>query len=359
MPNPSIAFIWTEINGYATACIKSLIDDASSPVRLWAGSVGTTHCHNAHNASDLHEDWCTLIPSDSKSAVNRLVAEVSQFRPDVLFLGGWNQPWCKSIIRASDLARTKIVLMVDNPWRGDLRQRAAPIALRAYVQRCSAVLVPGERAWQFARYIGFPEGRIFKGLYGVDSDLLRRACESRSRINWPKEFVFVGQLIERKGVDELCQGYQHYHANSSAPWPLTLAGDGPLREKAEGIEGIRVKGFLQPNQLSEELTRSGCFILSSRYDAWPLAIVEACISGLPIICTTACGSAVENVRDWYNGRIIQPSSAKAISRALTWAESNYNSLPTFGERSQELAGAFTSEQWSMRVQEIAKFVVSH
>lgn len=358
MRNPSIAFIWTEVNGYATACVKSLLGIANNHVKLWAGRIGTTASFNKHNAQGLAEDWYKLIPSVDKTSIARLIEEIKEFRPDVLFLGGWNEPWCKPIIRASELSRTKIVLMVDNPWRGDFRQRAAPIALRTFVRRCSAILVPGERAWQFARYIGFPEGRIFKGLYGVNSQLLRKAFESRCKQNWPKEFVFVGQLIERKGVDVLCQGYQHYHANSSAPWPLTLAGDGPLRHKVKDIKGIRLKGFLQPSDLSVQLASSGCFILPSRYDAWPLAIVEACISGLPIICTTACGSAVENVRDWYNGRIIQPSCAGAISSALTWAESNYNLLSTFGERSQELAGAYTSEEWSIRVQEIAKLVVS-
>jgi glycosyltransferase involved in cell wall biosynthesis len=357
MPPTSIAFVWTEINGYAYSCFRHLRESSTFSARLWAGKRGTTESFNFIDDPSQTDDHIRIVPNTEHSTVHDLIEEIRELHPEVIFLGGWHQPWCKAIIQCRKLAGAKIVLMFDNPWRGDMRQRLAPIALRAFVNRCSAAFVPGERSRTFARYIGFPEGRIFSGLYSVDSMLLNHAAKVRATDPWPKRFVFVGQLIERKGVDVLCEGYERYRKTSRHAWTLSLAGDGPLQRMAEKTPGIEVLGFLQPDSLANLLANSGCFLLPSRYDAWGLAIIEACISGLPIISTARCGATVETVRDWYNGRIIESGNPYAISSALSWAEAQYNLLPTFGARSSQLAAPYTADEWTKRVEQIVELVL--
>ena len=56
------------------------------------------------------------------------------------------------------------------------------------------------------------------------------------------------------------------------------------------------RGFVQPADQAAIWAEHGAFALASRYDPWPLVIVEACAAGLPVIHSEACGSAVELVR---------------------------------------------------------------
>ena len=65
------------------------------------------------------------------------------------------------------------VMAMDNPlrtdWRGRARQTLGRIKLRRYLARISRVIVPGERSWQYARFLGFAESRIRRGNYGADA----------------------------------------------------------------------------------------------------------------------------------------------------------------------------------------------
>jgi glycosyltransferase involved in cell wall biosynthesis len=55
---------------------------------------------------------------------------------------------------------------------------------------------------------------------------------------------------------------------------------------------------------------AGAFLCQADLILGPLALVEAAAAGLPIICTDACGSAVEVIRPGYNGLIILNTTLK-------------------------------------------------
>ena len=78
--------------------------------------------------------------------------------------------------------------------------------------------------------------------------------------------------------------------------------------------GVTNMGFVQPSKQPEIFASHGVFILPSRYDPWPLVIVEACASGLPVVHTEACGSAVELVRPYFNGVSVTTDDAASLAR---------------------------------------------
>ena len=82
------------------------------------------------------------------------------------------------------------------------------------------------------------------------------------------------------------------------------------------------------------MARSGVFVLASRYDPWPLVIVESSAAGLPVLCTEACGSAVELVRAHYNGWLVATGDIADFARGLLLAHESYNDLPLMGRRAQ-------------------------
>jgi glycosyltransferase involved in cell wall biosynthesis len=93
---------------------------------------------------------------------------------------------------------------------------------------------------------------------------------------------------------------------------------------------------------------AGAFVLPSRFDPWPLALVEAAASGLPIVCSDACGSAVEVVRNGYNGLRVPDEDPGALARAFVQIQRRYDALPKWGRRAQRFAAPHSAERWAGR-----------
>ena len=63
-------------------------------------------------------------------------------------------------------------------------------------------------------------------------------------------FLFVGRLVDSKGVEVLLDAYQRAGLDP-AVWPLTIVGDGPMRPELEArccgrrlARGVRFLGFV-------------------------------------------------------------------------------------------------------------------
>ena len=217
-------------------------------------------------------------------------------------------------------------------------------------------MVPGERGFQYARRLGFAERQIFTGLYGVDAAALGAVADRRDAAvaktgEWPRRFLSAGRLAPEKDPHTLLAAYESYRNHVDDPWPLTVCGAGPLERLLKGRPGVDFRGFVQPAELHALMTESGAFVLPSRFDPWPLAIAEACAAGLPVVCTAACGSAVELVHDRHSGFVTPTGDAGALSNALTEMHGLSQTLvclPHWSRRARELASAYAADRWADR-----------
>jgi glycosyltransferase involved in cell wall biosynthesis len=112
--------------------------------------------------------------------------------------------------------------------------------------------------------------------------------------------------------------------------------------------GIEDLGFRQPAELLDIMRGAGVFVLPSRFDPWPLVVVEASAAGLPVIATEACGSSVEMVRPYFNGLTVASGETDALARAMLWAHEQHAQLSAMGERGRHFAAAYSAQMWAMR-----------
>jgi glycosyltransferase involved in cell wall biosynthesis len=146
----------------------------------------------------------------------------------------------------------------------------------------------------------------------------------------------------------LAAAYARYRALVDDPWGLTCCGDGPDGALLKGREGITDIGFKPPAELPEVLRQHGVFVITSHFEPWGVVIAEAAASGLPLLCTTACGAAVDLLRPYYNGLTAAPRDVEGLARAMEWFHHHEDQLPMMGARSHAIAEAFSAESWAVR-----------
>ncbi|WP_232321318.1 MULTISPECIES: glycosyltransferase family 4 protein [Cyanophyceae] len=289
-----------------------------------------------------------LLDLEERQQTSLIQQIVSEQKPDVIFIGGWFHPPYRQLAFTPDLKSSQFIMGMDTPWWGTWKQRCAPWVLRPYLNRFSHVVVTGERSWQYARRLGIAPDHISTGLYGIDYQTLSPLLNVRCQSSWPRSFLFVGRYSEEKGLQELVAAYQQYRQQVTNPWQLVCCGKGELEHLLTNQAGIINRGFVQPDAMTKMWSQAGAFVLPSRFDPWPLALVEAAAAGLPIVCTDVCGSAVEVVRSWYNGLVVTQENVEALVTALLSIHKAYDKLSAWGRRSQQLAAPYAADVWATR-----------
>lgn len=139
----------------------------------------------------------------------------------------------------------------------------------------------------------------------------------RSALNLGAEpvIVMVGRLAQQKAPLTLV------HASRSlVRGRVLIAGDGPLRSRVEqavrrhGLsDRVRLLGFRA--DIPGLLRASDIFVLPSRWEGLPLAVIEAMMAGLPVVATRV-GGVGEVVEDGGTGLLVPPGDPEALAAAL-------------------------------------------
>jgi glycosyltransferase involved in cell wall biosynthesis len=128
-------------------------------------------------------------------------------------------------------------------------------------------------------------------------------------------FLFVGRLIESKGLDILLEAFRLVDEGE-----LWIAGDGPLRKSvakaAAGDRRIRLLGYVDGRTLADVYARADALIVPSLYEPWGLVVHEGLAHGLPVIATDQVGAADDLIETGVNGYVVPAGSPEATAAAM-------------------------------------------
>ena len=129
----------------------------------------------------------------------------------------------------------------------------------------------------------------------------------------------VGRLSHEKGMDVLIEAFALVKAQLPQA-ELLLVGDGAERPRLEGMvvergltDSVRFLGIR--DDVPSLMTSFDIFVLPSRSEGLPLAILEAMAAGLPIVATNV-GGVSEAVQDGKMGFLLPPEEPKALADAI-------------------------------------------
>jgi glycosyltransferase involved in cell wall biosynthesis len=271
--------------------------------------------------------------------------------PDLFFQAGWYINSFMFLGKQVKDNQGKVILLSDNCWKNSLRQWIGSVYYR--LKRNSnfdGAWVPGKSGLKFMLILGLKRNVIFTGLYGIDPIDFPQGLSLETR---PKTFLFVGQLIERKGISQLIRVFCHFKRDHP-DWNLIVIGDGPMRSTLDKVDGIILKSFAQPQEISNTMRNSRFLILPSLEDHWPLVVNEASLSGCGLILSNKIGNISEFIGS-INGIVFDVKQDKELLTCMKTmaSQSNYN-LNQIWQESRFLGSRFTPKNWANQLESIIK-----
>lgn len=234
-------------------------------------------------------------------------------------------------------------------WQRTL-YRAVPLFYRA---ADAIVAVSGGVARDLASFGRLPEKNIHvihNPVFDVDVETLARAPVSHPWFEQkgPPIILAVGRLHRQKGFDILLEAFAV--ARAEIDCRLVILGEGPERaallataERLGLAYDIDMPGFCEnPFPL---MARAGAFVLSSRWEGFPNALVEAMACGAPAVACDCPSGPQEILSGGRYGALVPVENPQALGRALIATLAARPDTQTSQMRAQSFSVAAAAKQY--------------
>lgn len=245
---------------------------------------------------------------------------------------------------------------------GDAFALGGPVfaTLKRWIVREAAVTLPVSR--EVARALGMRSDEDDLVIpMGVDGDAIRHEVGGRTPV--PGQLLFVGRLVEKKGLDVLLRALAR-----TPDVRAVIVGDGPneiaLRDLANDL-GISERTHLvgrQPRaKVIDELKRAHAMVIPSKRardgdrDGTPVVMAEAMAAGVPIIASDL-GGLGEHIDDGRSGILVRPGSVDELMSAIrTIIDADPLKLAEMAENARRhLAESLDIKETSRRYREVIR-----
>jgi glycogen(starch) synthase len=181
-------------------------------------------------------------------------------------------------------------------WGTDVElARRAPWLARRILGRARLTLCASNALADAARELGAGEVRVIGSGVEVPPSVAEEAQ--------PPEVLYAGRLSAEKGILDLL-------AASDNGMKLTIAGDGPLRDRVPGA-----LGFVSHDKLGPLYDRAAVVAVPSHREGFGVVCAEAMAHGRPVVAG-AVGGLLDLVVHEETGLLVPPRDVEALRAAL-------------------------------------------
>lgn len=301
-----------------------------------------------------------------------LLKIVKRTDPDIVLSDGFFQ-WSYSALLLNAIYKVPHIMCYE---RTSYTERNVSF-LRVFARKIaskfiSGICCNGIETKSYLEKFGFPKERLFIGNMAADTDGLKLALEknNESKIQTIKEkynisglvFLYVGQLIQRKGVLQMLEAWNDFSCINS-DMNLLLLGDGEeLKEVNDYVDknkmnSVKVLGRVDYSEVSTIYALSNIFIIPTLEDNWSLVVPEAMSCGLPIISSKYNGCWPELVQP-KNGWVFDPLDKNNFIETLEKALENKDKWKQMGKESLQIVDNFSPEKIGSQIYNTIKHLLS-
>lgn len=156
----------------------------------------------------------------------------------------------------------------------------------------------------------------------------------------PPVILTIGRLAPQKGLDTLLDAAAVLKSRQ-IKFRLLILGEGELRSMLEeqvdrlGLsEFVALPGF--SSYIKPSLALSSVFVLSSRWEGNPLALIEAMAARKPVVATASVSGVTELIDHEVNGLLVPVDDSEALANGIARMLNDRNFAKMMGDTAGEI-----------------------
>ncbi len=316
---------------------------------FWVETVGKTRILNTTKTNTGY-NRSYIFPS------LEIVPKLLKLRPDVIFTSAFSL-WTIICLGLKFFFRWRVIILFDGVSPGtDFLNSGNRIIVRRLMAGFIDAFVTNSHAGcrYLTEVVRAKPGQIYTDTYLVtDITALSQGikCPEDTLLDCQKPiFLFVGQIVPRKGIHYLLEACRHLKAQGYEGYTVVIVGAGAQQSEldayvqAEGLQHcVRWAGAVDYHRLGQYFTQADVFVLPTLGDVWGVVVSEAMAFGKPILCSQWAG-AKEIVEDGQNGYVFDPFDPEALAELMKKLIDSPELIERLGQRSQEIAATLTPEK---------------
>lgn len=242
--------------------------------------------------------------------------------------------------------RKRVVVSIHNlyffPKKG-----AYPRVAKIIFSLMDAILVPTEYSKKEMMSLGIKDQKFVRFNYWIDLKKFKvtgNKLEVKRKLGWKDKFtvLFVGRLIETKGVHELLKATLRLKSGIE----VVIAGDGAMRKVVEKysakIKNLTYLGRIENESLPKYYSASDIVIVPSLVDeGFGFVVMEAAACGTPVLAANKGG--LSEAVDKSFGILIPPKSTEIV-RSINSLYENKNKIIQLTNASRKYALSYFSDR---------------
>lgn len=179
---------------------------------------------------------------------------------------------------------------------------------------------------------------------------LRFEQKEKSLLN-NKKFIAVGRLNKIKGFDRLIRNFKQF-TKLNKDWKLEIFGEGEERNNLiELINELKLDKYVsirhKTNRINEEYINASIYCMTSQGEGFPMVILEAMESGLPIIAYKL--PCLEEIMNNDEGILVNQDDDEGFIRAMLKLTDKEENRKYFSQnaikRAKEFSIDIIGKQW--------------
>jgi len=215
------------------------------------------------------------------------------------------------------------------------------IGHKELIQRADVIVANGESINEITK--NFRKDAI-SILPGVDHNLFKpvknNIREKYSINNNEKLLLFTGRLVPLKNLPFLIRTLAEV-VTERENVKLLIVGEGPLEKQTRAwvrklkVEGRAIfTGRVRNEELPQYYSVADIFVMSSTYENFPNAILEAMSCELPIVATRVGGILME-IKDGVNGFLVESGNVEQFKKKIIFLLDNKSLAEEIGKRNRQ------------------------
>ncbi|MGH9663635.1 MAG: glycosyltransferase family 4 protein [Bryobacteraceae bacterium] len=282
-----------------------------------------------------HEGIPTIRMPVSRYRMNLAAGRIGELAGDADLIQTFNYHACLPSLAAGRRRHKPVVLLLLGLFGETWKEMKGPLLGKAFLawekflmrRPFSRFLFLSDYSRQMGIGFGAPAERSLVNTYGLDTTYFHPAPEKEACV------LFSGKLDVRKGVyDLLAAAKELQHVK------FKILGWGPEENamRAAATPNVEFLGFDQGELRRHALATASIFVLPSRAEGLPVALMEAMAAGCAVVCTLPFE---------YEGARVPVGDRGQLTGALSRLWTDRETTRRMGEKNRRLAEAFTWDRY--------------